>query len=212
MRTSKSTMPFDLVKIMTTFELNDAQECIHLADWLNASFVMNALEEQILSDIYADILISGEYMNEEELKARVVALIFYAAKIDVPNKIRVFYERPLSATIQNHNLAVISDCMVASPLKSTPVKPYFFLQEFKKAKGEKKDPEAQMLIAMLIGQEQNADGKPIFGGYMIGTGFHFSTLVGKNYCVSQKLEATRHEDLTRIVFALRQLKTIILNR
>ena len=212
MRTSKSTMPFDLVKIMTTFELNDAQECIDLADWLNATFVMNALEEQILNDIYADILISGEYMNEEELKARVVALIFYAAKIDVPNKIRVFYERPLSATIQNHNLAVISDCMVASPLKSMPVKPYFFLQEFKKAKGEKKDPEAQMLVAMLIAQEQNADEKPIFGGYMIGTGFHFSTLVEKNYCVSQKLEATRHEDLIRIVFVLRQLKTIILNR
>ena len=66
--------------------------------------------------------------------------------------------------------------------------------------------------AMLIAQDQNKDDLPVFGGYMIGTGFHFATLVGKNYCVSHKFEATHKEDLMQIVFILRQLKTIILNR
>lgn len=208
----KNSIGFDLVKIMTTFELNDSTECTHLNEWVNTSYDLTEFEEHVLGDLFADIEVSGEYMNEEELKARMVGLVFYTAKVDVPNKIRVFYERPISAIVQNHELAVITDCMVASPIKSSPKTPYFFLQEFKKAKGEKKDPEAQMLTAMLIAQEKNNDGIPIYGGYMIGTSWHFTTLIGKNYCVSKKYEATQKPQLMQIVFILRTLKTLILNR
>jgi hypothetical protein len=208
----KNSIGFDLVKIMTTFDLVDTQECTHLNSWIAKRYELDAFEERVLDDLYLDLKTSGEYMNEEELKARMVGLIFYAAKVDIPNKIRVFYERPISANVQSHDLAVITDCMVASSIKSSPKTPYFFLQEFKKAKGEKKDPEAQMLTAMLIAQEKNQDGKPLYGGYMIGTGWHFATLIDKNYCVSEKFEATQKSQLNQIVFILRNLKTLILNR
>jgi hypothetical protein len=115
----------------------------------------------------------------------------------------------LSAEVNGHRLSVITDCMVATPLKSQPTKPYFFLQEFKKAKGEKKDPEAQMLTAMLIAQHQNEDNQPIYGGYMIGTGWHFATLIEKDYCVSEKFETTKKEDLRQVIFILRKLKDLI---
>ena len=69
-----------------------------------------------------------------------------------------------------------------------------------------------MLIAMLIAQEKNNDEKPLYGGYMIGTSWHFSTLIDKNYCVSKKYEATQKSQLMQIVFILRTLKTLILNR
>jgi hypothetical protein len=51
---------------------------------------------------------------------------------------------------------------------NTPDSPYFFLQEFKKKRGENRndkpfDPEAQMLKAMLIAQNLNNDGKIIYG-------------------------------------------------
>jgi hypothetical protein len=212
MAAMKNSIGFDLVKIMTTFELNDSTECTHLNEWLKTAYELDTFEEHIIEDLFLDIKTSGEYMNEEELKARMVGLIFYTAKVDVPHKIRVFYERPISATVKNHDLAVITDCMVASPIKSSPQTPYFFLQEFKKAKGEKKDPEAQMLTAMLIAQEKNNDGKPLYGGYMIGTSWHFATLIDKNYCVSEKYEATQKSQLKQIVFILRTLKTLILNR
>jgi hypothetical protein len=140
MKESKN-LNFDLVKIMTAFNLNDAAECQHLSAWLDAEYELNEFEKIMLDDIFEDIKVSGEYMNEEELKARIIALMFYAAKVDVPKKIRVFYERSMSAEINGYHLSVISDCMVATPLKSSPVKPYFFLQEFKKAKGEKKTPK-----------------------------------------------------------------------
>jgi hypothetical protein len=210
--TGKIKLEYDLVELMTTFNILDSSSCNHLTDWLSAKYELDTFENKLLDDLYADIEVSGEYMNEEELKARMVGLIFYASKLDVPNKIRVFYERPLSAKIDNHSLHVIADCMVATPFKSSPKVPYFFLQEYKKAKGEKRDPEAQMLSAMLIAQEKNNDGKPIYGGYMIGTGFHFSTLVGKNYCVSKRLEATEKSNLFQIVYILRKLKELILNR
>lgn len=202
----------DLVELMTTFNIADATSCEHLNDWLSANYELDSVEQKVLADLYADIEISGEYMNEDELKTRMVGLIFYIAKVDSPNQIRVFYERALSTTIENYHLSVITDCMVATPFKSSPKMPYFFLQEFKKARGEKKDPEAQMLSAMLIAQEKNGDGKPIYGAYMIGTGFHFTTLIGKNYCVSKKYDASYKDHLLQIIFILRKLRELILNR
>jgi hypothetical protein len=93
-----------------------------------------------------------------------------------------------------------------------PTKPYFFLQEFKKAKGEKKDPEAQMLTAMIIAQHLNKDQKPIYGSYLIGSGWRFATLIGNHYCLSRKFEAENKKDLIHILFILKQIKQIVLNR
>ncbi len=125
----RNTFGFDLIKILTTFELNVSSECEHLNDWVSATYELDIFDQKVVDDVFLDIEESGEYMNEEELKARMVGLMFYAAKIDVAGKIRVFYERPLAAEVKGHYLAVITDCMVASPLKSNPIKPYFFLQE-----------------------------------------------------------------------------------
>jgi hypothetical protein len=64
----------------------------------------------------------------------------------------------------------------------------------------------------LIAQEKNGDGKPIYGAYMIGTGFHFTTLIGKNYCISKKYDAAFKDHLLKIVCILRKLRELILNR
>jgi hypothetical protein len=205
-------LDFDILEIYEKFELLDNENCSQLTDWLSQPYEMDALDQRIINDLHEDILQSSEAMNEEELKARMVGLLFYTARIDTYKKIRVFYERPLSAVVRDIPLAVICDCMVALPVKSLPKKPYFFLQEFKKAKGEKKDPEAQMLIAMLIAQSKNDDNKPLYGGYLIGTGWHFATLLGRDYCLSRKYEATNKGDLQQIVSILHQLKELIINR
>jgi hypothetical protein len=39
--------------------------------------------------------------NEEELKMHFLSLIFDHADIELPDKIKLFYERPLSATVPN---------------------------------------------------------------------------------------------------------------
>jgi hypothetical protein len=207
----KTTLNLSL--LAETFELELKGTCTHLKGWLSANYVLTATQKEIFAEVYQEICEDANYWNEEELKMKAVALLFFLADVKVKNKVKVFYERPLSAKLRNHELKVVTDCMVATPMAfNTPTKPYFFLQEFKKGRGETKDPEAQMLTAMLIAQELNKDNQPIYGGFLIGGNWYFATLVEKAYCTSRLYNATHEEDLLQIVYILRKLKDLILHR
>jgi hypothetical protein len=204
---------YDLSLIVKTFSIGVVEPSPLLKEWLAAEYEFNPIEQANFDDLIADAEEDGGYWNEEELKINFVGAAFRLAKINTKNRIKVFYERPLAATVKNQPLSVIADCLVATPLPfNTPDHPYFFLQKFKKRKGDKNDPEAQMLIAMLIAQELNQDGKPLFGGYLIGQNWNFTLFHNNTYCQSRQFDATRREDLLKIVFILRKLKELILNR
>ena len=108
----------------------------------------------------------------------------------------------------------LADCMIASPkLGGDPDKPYFFLQEFKQAQYfGKTDPQGQMLAAMLLAQQGNADNKPLYGCYVVDKNWHFTTLLGLDYCRSRQFDSTQKPDLLKIVFILRKLKELIVSR
>ncbi len=211
-------LSFDLAMIAEAFELERSEECIYLKEWFGSSFELNDFEQHLVDKIHKEISVSSNYLNEEELKIRLIAPLFEIADIDTDNKIRVFYERSLSeirktSTNEEYKLSVICDCMIASStIFKTPQKPYFFLQEFKKAKGEKNDPEAQMLVAMLAAQQSNQDNNVIYGGFLIGSSWQFATLQENQYCTSRIYQATDKDDLLQIIYAMRNLKDIILNR
>ncbi len=210
---SAKRFPYDLGLLAEAFNLEVSTDCQILTEWLTATYTLSDYELTGLNYLHEQVKVDGKYWNEEELKIRFIGGLFAIAQIDVPDKIKVFYERPLSATIHNHHLAVIADCLVATPLKfNAPRKPYFFLQEYKKGRGEAKDPEAQMLIAMLIAQEKNGDGLPLYGSYVIGSTCYFCTLHANNYCSSRLYDASDRNDLLQIVYTLRKLKDLILNR
>lgn len=209
----KQKFQYNLGLLANTFNLNVVTDCLHLKNWLNSSFILTEYEQKSLDYLYEQVKTDGKYWNEEELKIRFIGGLFAIAQIDVQDKIKVFYERPLSANIDNYALNVVTDCLVATPLKfNTPNKPYFFLQEYKKGRGEAKDPEAQMLLAMLIAQEKNNDNLPLYGSYVIGSNLYFTTLIGKDYCSSRQFDASEKDDLLQIIFILRKLKDLILNR
>ena len=211
----EARVSFGLSDLAETFQLdiNLLGQCVLLNGWLNTTSIFTEAETLFLEDLYLDVQADGNYWNEEELKIEMIGLMFRIAKIKTPNAIKVFYERELSANVEGHNLAVKADCLVAMPMPyNTPKKPYFFLQEYKKGRGEAKDPEAQMLTAMLIAQELNKDEKPIFGSYIFGSRWRFTTLIGKTYCTSQEFNAEDKADFLQILYVLRQLKTLILNR
>lgn len=126
---------------------------------------------------------------------------------------QVFYERSMSGEVEGVKISVKVDGMVATPTNANrPKVPYFFLQEFKRSLGDDHDPEGQMLAAMILAQELNKDGKPLYGCWLQGKNWNFTTLIGRNYCVSKQFDATEIEDLHQIVFILRKLKDLILNR
>ncbi|TAE31480.1 MAG: hypothetical protein EAZ91_07815 [Cytophagales bacterium] len=204
---------YDLGLIVKTFDLQVVRESEILQNWLSATYGLDSVEQANMDALFIEAEEDGGYWNEEELKINFVGAVFRLAKVNVKDRIKVFYERPLSAEVQGHSLAVIADCLVATPLPfNTPSNPYFFLQEFKKRKGDKHDPEAQMLTAMLIAQEINKDNKPVYGGYLIGQNWNFTVLDGHTYCQSRQYDATRREDLHNIVYALRKLKEMLLMR
>jgi hypothetical protein len=205
-------IPFDLTIIAEIFKLERSGKCSHLEKWLNKSFEFNEFEKQLVESIHSEMMTSSDYLNEEELKIRLIAPLFLIAKIDEGDKIRVFYERNLNVEIDEFQISVVCDCMVAaSTIFKTPSHPYFFLQEFKKAKGEKRDPEARMLLAMLAAQKANNDGKPIYGGFLIGSNWRLTTLINNQYCTSRQYSAMVKEDLMQIAYALLHLKELIMN-
>jgi hypothetical protein len=166
--------------------------------------------QEIFDILLEEINDKGDQWNEEELKMKFIAFLLFIAEIEEKGKIQAFYERPLAAVINGHKINVKTDCMVATPLgKNTPREPYFFLQEFKKSKGDKFDPEAQMLAAMAIAQEQNTKAIPIYGAFVVGKNWVFSVLKGTAYCRSRQYDASEKDELLDIVFILRKLKTLI---
>ena len=72
---------------------------------------------------------------------------------------------------------------------------------------------AAMLIAQhQIAQHQNNDGKAVYGAWLTGSFWEFAILLGKTYYSSYTFNSVERQDLLQIVFILRKLKALILNR
>ncbi len=204
---------FTLGRLAETFGIERTTECAHLQNWLNAKSELTLFQTELFNDIHKKSADEGNYWNEEELKIEMIGFLFYLADINVPKQVKVFYERAIASIVDGHSLSVTADCLIAKPLQfNEPSVPYYFLQEYKKGRGESKDPEAQMLTAMLIAQKLNENKKILYGSYLFGSRWRFCTLNDKNYCQSREYNADEREDLMQIVFILRKLKELILNR
>jgi hypothetical protein len=203
-------LKYDANHIIGVHGLKRNKKCDILDNLVATKGQIEAKYVDFLEDHRIALDIRGEYWNEEELKMHFLAHVFYVAQLREEDKIDIFYERNLSWEFNGKTERVICDCLVAKPFGIyAPQVPYFFLQEFKKQK-QNEDAEGQMLLAMLISQHLNNNKKPVFGCYLQGKNWVFTTLHDKNYCVSRQYDATQTSDLYQIVFMLRSLKKYIL--
>jgi hypothetical protein len=204
---------YDGAEVVERFNIEKQEECTTLDQWLDVSGTLTEIEQYILDDVQKEIKVMGRDWNEEELKMNFVALVFFVAKLNIPKKVQVFYERRLSGEVEGISISVKVDGMLATPTNANrPKNPYFFLQEFKRSLGDDHDPEGQMLAAMILAQELNHDGYPLYGCWLQGKFWNFTTLIKKNYCVSKTYDASNPIDLRQIVLILRKLKDIVANR
>lgn len=202
----------EIEDILEVFYLERNIDCEMLKEWLSASFELNTQEQEMLEELRQNLREEGDFWNEEELKMNFLAFLFYLSKLNEKNKFKLFFERPLQTIINGYELKVVCDALIAKPKGiGKPQKPFFFLQEFKKQKNAL-DAEAQMLTAMLIAQEENKNSKPIYGCWIQGKYWVFAMLKNKNYCVSSSFDATKKEDLHQIMYALKELKNLILKQ
>lgn len=202
---------YDIDQVLGHFGLKANTECPLIDNWLSTSIPEDFVLPELLEKQRKRLFKEGAAWNEEELKMHFLSFVFTYSEMEIPEKIKLFYERGLSATIQNTHLNVICDAILAAPMgMNTPQSPYFFLQEFKKSKRNQDDAEGQMLVAMLIAQEKNKNGKPIYGCWLQGKYWVFTTLEGTNYCFSKTYDATEPHELAQILFALGRLKELVL--
>ncbi len=195
------------------FDLNFTNTSIILSDLLQQVEVesLENLAEQILTKIESRLALEIDGWFEEELKMNLLSPILFLSDINEPKKISVFFERPITAELEQGKISVITDCMVSSIFGVTaPKTPYFFMQEFKKSKGDKQDPEGQMLAAMIAAQYLNKSGKPMYGSFVVGAFWYFTVLDGKNYARSEAFRLTQPKELRQVILTLRKLKQIIL--
>ncbi len=199
--------------LLVEFKLKQVEESEVLSDWIKPNDLeLDDLAERFLAKIEPRLKLEIDGWLEEELKMKLLSPIFILSDLQEPEKIGIFFERPISAEFDFGKISVITDCMVSSIFGVTaPKMPYFFMQEFKKSKGDKQDPEGQMLAAMLAAQHLNTNGKPIYGSYVVGAFWYFTTLEGKNYARSEAFRLTQPKELRQVILTLRKLKQIILN-
>ncbi len=202
----------ELDTLLVEFRLKQLEETKALSNWIEPNEInLDDFAEQVLAKIEPRLKLEIDGWFEEELKMKLLSPIFILSELQEPEKIGIFFERPISAEFEQGKISVITDCMVSSVYGfTTPETPYFFMQEFKKSKGDKQDPEGQMLAAMIAAQHLNNNGKVMYGSYVVGAFWYFTVLDGKNYCRSESFRLTQPKELRQVILTLRKLKQIIL--
>jgi hypothetical protein len=209
-RTTKSIELLEpiLVKTFGLARLRPPQPT--LSEWLNATDTIIPEDQRLLNKAIIKIIDNGDWWNEEELKMQFISLIMFLADFDDP--IKTYYDREISEDINDIHLKCKADMMLSKGIGEMMEMPYFFMHEYKREKKYSGDPIGQMLGAMLIGQAKNNNDKPVYGCYVQGRFWFFTVLEGKNYVVSNAYNASEIDDAQKIIFVLRKLKKIILER
>jgi hypothetical protein len=181
-----------------------------LDEWLSASGELNPVDKAFIMESQEKLIENADSWNEEELKMSFISMVIFLARFN--NSIRTYYDREISAVINEINVCCKGDMMLSKGIGEMIKTPYFFLHEYKREKKYSGDPVGQMLGGMLISQAKNNNGKPIYGCYVQGRFWFFALLEGNKYSVSQPFNSSEIDDVQKVIFILRKLNEIILKR
>ena len=212
-RTKKEWSEGELIR---TFKLNRNVTSVTpvMQEWLDVQLPDLNIPEQYIFDkniLKAQKRISG--WNEEDLKMNFLSPILELGHItDDDDDINGYFDKIISATIEDIKLTVKSDFMLARGTLDFFETPYFHFQEYKPFKNPSGDSMAQLLEAFLIAQEKNKDNKPLYGVDIMGANWRFVTMEGKSYCISKAFDSVDRADLLIIIAVLRKFKSILKDR
>lgn len=198
---------FSTSELNRRFQLNRIKNDPILQRWLTTPVEIDQPTQEKLETLRDEVDTYGLFYNEAMLKwfflVPLISLINYRTE-----HYRSFVETPLQGEVEGLKMRGTVDFMVAAGTID-PTAPYFFLHEYKKEKGTPDDVLAQLLSAMLVAQQLNGNGKPVYGCYLIGRLWHFVVLNGKEYSISQGNIASTTQGITEIYTTLVNMKTII---
>ncbi len=202
----KSFENWNFEEIENSFGLTKVKNHPTLMDWVTAVEPISETENNLLLS-YQNLLVdSVDTWNEEELKVFFIGPVLMLVNYNQA-KCKAFLDRKLTAKIGQIEIGGVVDFLVATG-KVNPRHPFFFLHEYKRARGRNNDPLGQLLATMLTAQYKNENNKPVYGSYIEGKFWNFVILAEKTYSVSEVFVATK-PDLFQIVSILKRLKNII---
>ena len=198
----------DLIDLFNLHRITQTQTP-EMARWLAAPVAkLNVVEQGNFDRILPLAIEHIAGWNEEDLKMLFISQILPIGHI-VPNgRYNVFHEKTVEGVVENIPLSAKTDFMLATGKLGKFKKPYFHFQEYKPSKPTG-DSMAQLLEAMLIAQELNKNGKPLYGIEIVGKNWSFVTLKDKTYCISKQFDSTEKDDLLEIVAILRHFIHIL---
>ncbi len=176
-------------------------------EWFNYKYEISDYELKFLTTLLNAKKNYLQYYNEIQLKSQFIIPILTLVNF-FTTEFKGWYERNLTGIVNNYELKGNTDFMVATG-KLKPVKPFFFIQEFKKHH-TKSNPLEQLLAEMAVAMQIN--GKNILRGtYNFGQFWKFIILEKTNqnkyqYYESKTFDSSEIEQLKKIYINLKAVK------
>lgn len=212
-RTTKSWREAELIKAFKLTRIVAPSQTPLMKEWLDVQLPELNLYEQYFFD---RTLLKGQHnisgWSEEDLKIKFIGPILELGHITDEGGVVGYFDKIISATVDGIKLSVKSDFMLAKGLLDVFETPYFHFQEYKPYKNPTGDSMAQLLEAFLIAQENNQNGKPMYGVDIMGANWRFITMEGREYCISETYDSVNKADLLAIISILRNFKHILETR
>ena len=202
-------------ELIDTFNLNRiiTSQTPLMQEWLDVQMPELNVGEQYMFD--KDLTKAQKNIvgwSEEDLKMKFISTILELGHLTDDDIAIAYFDKIISATIENIYITVKSDFMLAKGTLNVFKTPYFHFQEYKPQLNPSGEPMAQLLQAFLIAQEKNEHTKPLYGAEVIGANWRFVTMEGKDYCISKTFDSVDKADLLTIVAILRKFRFILETR
>jgi hypothetical protein len=193
-----------------TFDLEEVDSLPSLSDWLNTEMPLSDFEKQSLLHLRQVLDFNVHDWNEYELDSHFIGPVFTLVNFS-SKKFNHYSQRFIKGIVGDYELSGKPDGIVSAGRRE-PETPYFAFQEYKKELDPDGDPAGQVLAAMLVGQSFNDNPQiPIYGCYINGGIWCFLVLSGKEYAITNGLNALT-DDVFGIFELLSSLKEIIKQR
>ena len=181
-----------------------------LREWISHSHPIPETDRPYVERLCDLLLDERNYWNEMELRTEFIGPFLHLANFRGEG-FKPFSLRPLSAVVEGVVLSGKPDWLVATGI-TEPVRPFFFIHEYKQLKVGSPDPLGQVLAAMLAAQTQYDDGQPVYGCYVVADYWRFVLLDGKTYALSKAYDITNTQDMEIVWSILAETKLRIEKR
>ena len=201
-------------ELVVTFNLTkiDNHYTPVMAEWLNVEDPdFDAIDEGIFKRLINKVKKIGTW-KEEDLKMKFISPVLELGQVMEGERFVSFFDKPLADDVEGHKLSIKADFVIAKGVLEYMQKPYFHFQEYKPYKNPSGDSMAQLLESFLIAQENNKNGKPMYGVDIIGKSWQFVIMEGREYCISETYDSVNKTDLLAIISILRKFKYILETR